>query len=142
MPPDFLLRCLGCGSESVWDTEACPPVGTPEIGHPVLWRCEACGGEQRHVIDSLCLVLDKLHHEICLATEIDRRTVDLIMAEVYRCRRQGDRTTPCACVDRAAEAKAVAKTTGLPRELVEQVAAAETVWLLRRGYIPNTARVI
>ena len=64
------------------------------------------------------------------------------MAEAYRCRRQGDRTTPCACVDRAAEAKAVAKTTGLPRELVEQVAAAETVWLLRRGYIPNTARVI
>ncbi len=142
MPPDFLLRCLGCGSESVWDTEACPPVGTPEIGHPVLWRCEACGGEQRHVIDSLCLVLDKLHHEICLATEIDRRTVDLIMAEVRRCRRQEDRTTSCACADPAAEATAVAKTTGLSRELVEQVAAAETVWLLRRGYISNTARVI
>jgi hypothetical protein len=64
------------------------------------------------------------------------------MAEVYRCRRQRDRTTPCASVDPVAEAEAVAKATGLPRELVGQVAAAETAWLLRRGYIPNTARVV
>ena len=139
MLPDFLLRCLACGSESVWDTEACPPVGTPEIGHPVLWQCKACGGEQCHIIESLFLVLDKLHHEICLATEIDRRTVDRIMAEVYRCRRQPDCATPWTRADHGLEMEAVAEITGLPRELVGQVAAAEDAWLLRHGYIPNTA---
>jgi hypothetical protein len=141
MLPDFLLRCLACGSQSVWDTEVCRPVGTPEIGHRVLWHCEPCGGEQCHVIESLHLVLDKLHHEICLATEIDRRTVDRVMAEVYRCRRRRDCATSCGRAERAREMEAVAEITDLPRELVGEVVAAEIAWLSRRGYILNTARV-
>jgi len=87
MPPDFLIRCTGCEREAVWDTEAVPPVGVPEIGHPVLWRCETCGGEQRHIVAKLCVIRDKLHHEICLATEIDRCTVDRVMAELCRYRK-------------------------------------------------------
>ncbi len=137
MPPDFLLRCTTCGSESVWDTEACPPVGTPKIGHPVLWRCETCGAERRHVIENLYLVLDKLHHEICIATETDRQTVDLIMTEMYWFRRGLDRPTSPTGAAPLSEAEEVAKATGIPRELVERISAAEASWLRRRGYIPD-----
>src|SRR5512136_1802679 len=87
MPPDFLLRCTGCGREAVWDTEALPPVGAPQIGHPVLWRCDTCGGEQRHTVAEFWVIRDKLHHDICLATEIDRCTVDGVMAELRRYRK-------------------------------------------------------
>lgn len=139
MPPDFLLRCTACGSEAVWDTEACAPVGTPQVGHPVLWRCETCGAERRHVIESYYLVLDKLHHEICVATEIDRRTVDLVMTELYWCRRARERPTASTCEEYAKEAEEVARVTGIRQESVERIAAAEASWLVRRGYAPKTA---
>jgi hypothetical protein len=136
MPPDFLLRCPVCGSETVWDTETCPPVGSPEIGHPVLWRCEACDGEQRHVIVRVFIILDKLHHEICLATEIDRPTVNRVMTEMDRCRRPRDATASPPGADAA---EVVARRSDVPRALVEAIVAAETAWLRRRGYLAENA---
>jgi len=140
MPPDFLLRCTVCGGESVWDTDACPPVGTPQIGHPILWRCEACGEERRHIIENLFLALDKLHHEICVATEIDRLTVDLVMTELYWCRRAREPRASFTRMESAEEAEEVARVTGIRQELVEQIAMAEAAWLLRRGYVPKAAK--
>ena len=136
MPPDFLLRCTGCGGEAVWDTEAVPPVGAPEIGHPVVWKCESCGGEQRHIVEQPCIITDKLHHDICLATEIERHTVDRVMTELCRYRRDthtaGTETRPRT----VEEIKDVAGDTGVPRELVLEIAGAEAEWLRRRGYCP------
>jgi hypothetical protein len=140
MPPDFLLRCTVCESESVWDTEVSPPVGTPEIGHPVLWRCEACNAERRHIIEDLFLIADKLHHEICIVTEIDRQTVDRVLTAMYRYRRARDGSTHPARVYPAEEAEEIARVTGVSRAIVEQVSATETAWLFRRGYIPGITR--
>ena len=134
MPPDFLLRCTGCGREAVWDTEAIPPVGAPKIGHPVLWRCETCGGEQRHIVADLCIIHDKLHHEICLTTEIDRCTVDRVMAELCRYRKD---TCEAGIEKRsraADEVEDVAGATGVAQELVLEIADAEAAWMRRRGY--------
>jgi len=138
MPPDFLVRCTGCGGEAVWDTEAVPPVGMPEIGHPVVWTCETCGGEQRHIVEQLCIITDKLHHDICLATEIDRHTVDRVMTELCRYRKD----TRVAGIEKrprpAEEIEDVAGATGVPRELVLELADAEADWLRRRGYVRGT----
>jgi len=138
MPPDFLLRCTACGSQAVWDTEAVPPVGAPEIGHPVLWRCENCGGEQRHVVQDLVVIPDKLHHEICIATEIDRRTVDRVMAELHRYRNRTREKIPTGQPEPAEGIEEVAAATGVCRELVADVSAAEADWMRRRGYVPET----
>ncbi len=136
MPPDFLLRCTGCGGEAVWDTDACPPVGAPEIGHPVLWPCVTCGGEQRHIVENLCIIGEKLHHQICLATEIDRRTVERVMAELFRYRTDtcdpGVEPRPRS----ADEAEDVASAIGVARQLVLEIADAEAEWMRRRGYRP------
>ena len=134
MPPDFLLRCTGCGREAVWDTEAYPPVGVPEVGHPVLWRCDACGGEQRHIVNELLVITDKLHHEICVATEIDRRTVERVMGEVCRYRDHTGEGRPTAPRDPTVAINAVANAIGVSRDLVEQIAEAEATWMRHRGY--------
>ena len=137
MPPDFLLRCMACGSEAVWDTEAIPPVGVPAVGHPVLGHCSVCNTECRHVIEDCFVITDKLHHEICLATELDRPTVERVMAELYRYRQeQADLPAP-ARPDPAQEVEEVAESLGLPEELVEAISAAETAWLTQRGYLTD-----
>jgi hypothetical protein len=137
MAPDFLLQCTGCGSEAVWDTEAVPPVGTPEVGHPVLWQCQTCGKEMRHTIVDPYVVLDKLHRDICLATELDRETVDRVMTEVYRYRQQASQDAPAERADPAQEVEDVAEAAGSSIEVVEQISVAEADWLLRRGYFPE-----
>lgn len=139
MAPDFLLQCTACGSEAVWDTDAAPPVGRPEVGHPVLWFCQACGREVRHTIVDLYVVIDKLHREICLATERDRPTVDRVMAEVYRRRQRASEEAPTARRDPAREAEGIAAAAGVPPRVVEQVSAAEAAWMLRRGYLVEVA---
>ena len=101
MPPDFLLECTACGTEAVWDTDAVPPVGLPEVGHPVLWFCETCGRQTRHTIVDLYVLIDKLHREICVATELDRETVDRVMTQVYRHRQAASDEMPSVCLDAA-----------------------------------------
>lgn len=140
MPPDFLLRCTGCGREAVWDTEALPPVGAPEIGHPVLWRCETCGGEQRHVVEELFIISDKLHHEICVATEIDRRTVDCVMAELCRYRKHTREAGIEARPGPIDEVEDVAGAAGVSQELVLVISDAEAAWMRRRGYCSGKSR--
>ncbi len=135
MPPDFLLQCTTCGGEAVWDTDAIPPVGHPEIGHPVLWFCATCGAERRHSIVDLFVITEKLHHDICLAAEVDRSTVDRIMTEVYRHRQRAAEERLLARLDPAEEVEDVAEAAGVPQELVEDVSVAEASWMLRRGYI-------
>jgi hypothetical protein len=108
----------------------------PEIGHPVLWRCDACGGEQRHIVENLCIIGDKLHHEICLATEIDRRTVERVMAELCRYRKDTCHTDIEPRPRSADEADDVASAIGLARRLVLEIADAEAEWMRRRGYCP------
>ena len=135
MPPDFLLECTACGNEAVWDTDAIPPMGHPEVGNPVLWFCAACGAERRHTIMDLYVVIDKLHHEICLATELDRDTVDRIMAEVYRHRQRESADEPTARLDPREEAEGIAEAAGVSPEVLKQVSVAEASWMLRRGYL-------
>jgi hypothetical protein len=130
MPPDFLLRCTTCDAEAIWDTEAIPPVGLPAPGHPVLWHCAVCGDERRHVIADSIVIPDKLRHEICVATELDRRTVDRAMAELARLRR--GRTE-------AAALEAAADLLQLAAETVAEILAAESAWLIRRGYPVDSA---
>lgn len=139
MPPDFLLVCTACGGEAVWDTDALPPVGSPEVGHPVLWFCQTCGAEMRHTIMDLYIVMEKLHHEICLATELDRSTVDRVMAEVYRHRQQESEEAPTARLDPAQEVEEVAEGVGVSLEVVERIFVAEAAWMHRRGYIVEVA---
>jgi hypothetical protein len=134
MPPDFLLRCSVCGREAVWDTEAIPPVGEPEIGHPVLWQCDECGGERRHIVQDLAIVADKLHHEICLATETDRPTVDRVMTELGRYRERTRDTRMPGQHESTEGIEDVATATAVCREIVAQVLAAEAHWMQRRGY--------
>ena len=134
MPPDFVLECTVCGGEAIWDTEAIRPVGLPEVGHPVLWHCQGCGREMRHTIADLYVIVDKLHHEICVATELDRATVDRIMAEVYRFRQGACEEEPTAMLDPAQEVEEVAEAAGVSVETVEQISVAEAAWMLRRGY--------
>ena len=135
MPPDFLLRCTLCGHEVVLDTDVVSPVGMPEVGHPVLWFCGACGREMRHTIVDLYVIIDKLHHEICLSTELDRATVDRVMDEVYRLRRKASEAAPTALFDPAQEVEEVAEMAHVPLEVVEKISVAEAEWMLRRGYI-------
>lgn len=135
MPPDFLLQCTGCGHEAVWDTDTVPPVGEPEVGHPILWYCETCGREMRHTIVDLYVIIDKLHHEICLTTELDRSTVDRVMDVVYRHRQKASEESPTALLDPAQEVEDVAEVACVPLEVVEQISVAEAAWMLRRGYI-------
>lgn len=140
MPPDFLLECTACGNDTVWDTDAVPPVGRPEVGHPVLWFCEACGGEVRHIVLDLYVMIDKLHHEICLATELDRAMVDRVMAAVYRHRQRASEEPPTARLDPAQEVEEVAEAAGVSLDVVEQISVAEAAWMLRRGYIVELSR--
>lgn len=135
MSPDFLLECTVCGSEAVWDTDAVPPVGLPEVGHPVLWYCQACAAERRHSIVDLYILIDKLHHEICIATELDRATVDRVMSEVYQHRQRASQEAPMARLDPAQEVEGVAEEAGISLDVVEQISVAEAAWMLRRGYI-------
>ncbi len=135
MPPDYLLQCTTCGGEAVWDTDAVPPVGQPEIGHPVLWTCETCGAERRHTIVDLFVITEKLHHEICLATEVDRPTVERIMTAMYRHRLYASEEQPLARLDPAEEVEEVAEAAGVSLVLVEEISVAEATWMLRRGYI-------
>jgi len=135
MPPDFLLECTVCGGEAIWDTDAVPPVGLPEMGHPVLWYCEACAGERRHRIVDLYVIIDKLHHEICVATELDRATVDRVMAAVYRHRRLASEEAPTGRLDPAEEVEEVAEAVDVSPGVVEQISVAEAAWMLRRGYV-------
>jgi hypothetical protein len=139
MLPDFLLQCTVCGGEAVWDTDAVPPVGRPEVGHPILWFCQACGEQMRHTIVDLYVIIDKLHHEISLATELDRETVDRVMAEVYRRRERASGGEATGRLHAAREAEAVAPAAGVSTQTVEQIAAAEAAWMLRRGYIVGVA---
>jgi len=135
MPPDFLLECTVCGGEVVWDTDAAPPVGCPEVGHPVLWFCRNCGREMRHTIVDRYVAVDKLHHEICLATELDRATVDRVMAEMSRRRRRESEEKSTGCLDPAQEAEEIAEAVGVSLDVVEPIFVAEAAWMLRRGYI-------
>jgi hypothetical protein len=89
----------------------------------------------RHRIAGLYIIADKLHHAICVATELDRPTVDRVMAEMYRHRRRGSRAAPTVSVDPAREVGEVAEAAGVCLELVEQISVAEAAWMLRRGYI-------
>ena len=139
MPPDFLLECTVCGAESVWDTDAVPPVGRAEVGHPVLWRCEICAAERRHRIADLYVIADKLHHDICVATEVDRATVDRVMAEVYRHRQRESEEAPTARLDPAREVEEVAEGAGVPVDVVGRISVAEAAWMLRRGYLVEVA---
>jgi hypothetical protein len=140
MSPDFLVRCTACGSEAVWDTEASPPVGVPEIGHPVLWPCDTCHRDQRHIVQGPVIITDKLHHEISVVTEIDRRTVERVMAETYRYRQQTRGTIPEELQVSADQVEDVAGATGLSRELVLQISEAEVAWMRRRGYHAEESR--
>jgi hypothetical protein len=135
MPPDFILECTACGSEAVWDTDAVPPVGRPEVGHPVLWFCQTCGRQVRHTIVDLYVLIDKLHHEICVATELDRPTVDRVIAQVYRHRQAASEEMLTVRLDAAQEVEDVADAARVPLEVVEQISVAEVTWMLRRGYI-------
>jgi hypothetical protein len=139
MPPDLLLECSGCGREAVWDTEAMPPVGQPELGQPVLWYCETCGRDMRHRILDHYVITDKLHHDLCVATELDRPTVDRVMAAVYRHRQRASEASPLAPLDAAEEVEWAAEAAAVPVEVVEQISVAEADWMLRRGYIVETA---
>ncbi len=136
MLPDFLLECTACGSRVVWDTDSLPPVGCPEIGHPVLWLCQCCGIETRHTIAGLYLAADKLHHEICLAAEVDRPTVDRVMAEIYY-RRRGPQGRGSG---KKRETEEVAQTAGVPRVIVEKISAAEAEWMAEHGYPTDEGR--
>lgn len=135
MTPDFLLECAACGAEAVWDTDAIPPVGFPEVGHPVLWFCETCGREMRHTIVDLYVFIDKLHREICVAAELDRQTVDQVMAQVYRHREAASAEMLTVHLDAAQEGEDVAEAAGVSLEVVEQISVAEAAWMLRHGYI-------
>jgi hypothetical protein len=139
MPPDFLLECTACGGEAVWDTDAVPPVGWPEVGHPVLWFCQTCGIEIRHRVADLYVVIDKLHREICLATELDRSMVERVMVEIYRHRQRESDEGPAARMSPAQEMEVVAKAVGVSPEVVERISVAEAAWMLRRGYIREVA---
>ncbi len=134
MPPDFLLVCSVCGSEAVWDTEALPPAGLPEVGHPVVWRCAACRIETRHQITGEVVIRDKLHHDLSVATEVDRPTVDRVMAEVWR--RHGE--LPAGLAGRLAEQlgalESIAAAAGVAEAVVREIVLAEGAWVHRRGY--------
>ena len=135
MPPDFLLECTACRREAVWDTEAVPPVGVPEVGHPVLWFCQTCGRDMRHTIVDLYVIIDKLHHHICLHTELDRATVDRVMDEVYRHRQTASEEALTASLDSAQEVEDVAEMAGVSPDIVERISVAEATWMLHRGYV-------
>jgi hypothetical protein len=113
-------------------------VGVPEVGHPVLWPCERCGREMRHTIVDLYVIIDKLHHEICVVTELDRATVDRVMAEAYRHRQRASEEAPATRLDPAQEVEEIAEALGVSPEVVEQISVAEAAWMLRRGYVLDT----
>ncbi len=135
MPPDFLLRCSRCGSEAVWDSDEVPPIGTPEVGEPVLWFCRRCGRDMRHAIADFYVMTDKLHREICVFTELDRTTVDRVMEEVYRQRSLGACERLTGGPGPPTRVAEVAEASGVPADLVEQIAVAEADWMMRRGYL-------
>ncbi len=134
MPPDFLLVCTVCGSEAVWDTEALPPAGVPEVGHPVRWRCAACRIETRHQISGEVVLTDKLHHDISVATEVERPTVDRVMAEVRRRHAELPVGRAGRLTEAAGELESIAAAAGVAEALVREIVLAEGAWAHRRGY--------
>jgi hypothetical protein len=135
MPPDFLLACTACGAETVWDTEVLPPVGEPEVGHPVLWFCVACQIETRHQVQGEVVLPDKLHHDICVATELDRETVDRVMGEM-RAHHPTLAVGAAETLLRTPEAvDAIAAAARVAEATVRDVIQAEAAWSRRRGYV-------
>jgi hypothetical protein len=134
MPPDFLLACTTCGTEAVWDTEAVPPVGAPEVGHPVVWFCATCQAQRRHHIAGEVVIADKLHHEICLATELERATVDRVLEELRRQHAGLEPGRTGRLLDEAGALDMIAKATGVPRAVVREIVLAHRRWGERRGY--------
>jgi hypothetical protein len=112
-------------------------VGVPEIGHPVLWQCETCGGERRHTVQRVVVITGKLHHDICVATEIDRRTVDCVMAELRRYRMRTHDGAPEKRPGSIDDVEDVAGAIGISSKLVQQICQAEAAWMRRRGYVPE-----
>ncbi len=137
MPPDFLLTCTVCGSEAVWDTDALPPTGVPEVGHPVHWRCAACRLETRHRITGEVVIPDKLHHDISVATEVDRSTVDRVMAEVRRLQGEARAGLAGRLAEQAGVLEGIAAAAGVAEAIVREIVRAEGVWAHRRGYNSN-----
>lgn len=136
MPPDFLLACEACGAESVWDTETLPPVGRPEVGHPVVWSCASCRLETRHRVVCEVVLSDKLYHDICVATELARSMVERVMVAI----RERYPSLPAAA-DQLAEpatAAVIAQAADVPVDVVREVGAAAAVWSSRRGYGGST----
>jgi hypothetical protein len=135
MPPDFLLACTACGTEAVWDTEAVPPVGDPEVGHPIVWFCATCQAQMRHRIAGEVVIPDKLHHDVCVATELPRAIVDRVLGEVRR-RNAGLETGHAGgLVDDLDAVEAIAATAGVPAAVVREIILAEQRWAERRGYV-------
>jgi len=89
----------------------------------------------RHTIVDLYIVIEKLHHEICLATEQERSMVDRVMAKVYRHRRRESEGAPTVRLNAAQEVEEVAEAVGVSADVVERIAMAEVTWMLRRGYL-------
>ncbi len=135
MPPDFLLACGACGTEAVWDTEALPPAGEPEVGHPVLWYCARCAFETRHEIRSEVLLVDKLHREICVATELDRETVDRVMGEIRRRQPAPAAGLTAGLLREPGAVEAIAAAGGVSPGAVREILRAESAWAERRGYV-------
>jgi hypothetical protein len=134
MPPDFLLTCTACGTEAVWDTEAVPPVGDPEVGHPVVWFCATCQAEMKHRIAGEVVITDKLHHDICVATELERATVDRVLEEVRRRHAGLEPSLAGRLANEAEVVDAIAEAAGVPAAVVREIVLAEQDWGHRRGY--------
>ena len=92
----------------------------------------------RHTIVDLYIVIDKLHREICLATELARSMVDRVMAETYRRRRESEEA-PTVRLDAAQEVEEVAEAVGVSPDVVERIFVAEAAWMLRRRYLVDVA---
>jgi hypothetical protein len=93
----------------------------------------------RHRIVDLYVMIEKLHHEICMAAELERSMVDRVMAEVYRHRQRESEEVPTVRRDSAREVEQVAEAVGVSPDVVERIAMAEVAWMLRRGYLVDAA---
>jgi len=82
------------------------------------------------------VLAEKLSHEICVATEVDRPTVDRVVGEMHRYRRRTGAGRSAAGPS-TAEVEDVADATGVSRDLVGRIANAEAAWFHRRGYAPE-----
>ena len=92
----------------------------------------------RHYIADLYVITEKLHHDLCVTTELDRATVNRVMAAAYRYRQEALETSSAACLNPAEEVEEVAEAAVVPVEVGERLSVAEADWMLRRGYIVET----